>query len=264
MAFADVNGIRIHYQLDGPSELPAVVLSNSLGTDLSLWEPQLAALSSRFRVLRYDTRGHGNSDAPPGPYTADMLGKDVLGLLDSLRISAVHFCGISMGGMTGMWLGVNAPQRVRRLVLCNTAAQFGAQETWDTRIAAVQSGGMASIAGVVLGRWLTPEFQARRPDEAERLRRMLLSTPALGYIANCIALREVDLREVIARIRTPTLVVAGSKDSATTPAQGRFIADRIQGARYVELEAAHLSNIESSGLFTETVSAFLAEQRQEG
>src|ERR687887_1930813 len=180
MAFADVNGIRIHYQLDGPPELPVVALSNSLGTDLSLWEPQLAALSSRFRVLRYDTRGHGKSDEPPGPYTADMLGRDVLGLLESLRISAVHFCGISMGGMTGMWLGVDAPQRVRSLVLRDTAAQFGARETWDTRIAAVQSGGVAAIAGVVLGRWLTPEFQARRPAEAERLRRGVVFPPPPG------------------------------------------------------------------------------------
>jgi 3-oxoadipate enol-lactonase len=260
MAFADVNGVRIHYQLDGSSGLPVMVLSNSLGTDLGLWEHQLPAMSARFRVLRYDTRGHGSSDAPPGPYTAEALGRDVVGLLDALRISSVHFCGISMGGMAGMWLGVHAPDRIRRLVLCNTAARFAPPELWDMRISSVRSGGMAAIAGAALGRWLSPEFQARRPDETERMRRMLLATPPHGYIACCTALRDVDLREAIGRIRARTLVVAGSKDVATPPAEGRFIAERIPGARYVELDAAHLSNIEAAGPFTEIVTGFLAEE----
>jgi 3-oxoadipate enol-lactonase len=260
MAFADVKGVRIHYRLDGSPDLPVVMLSNSLGTDLTLWEEQLPGLSARFRVLRYDTRGHGNSDVPPGPYTADAVARDAIGLLDVLRISAVHFCGISLGGMVGMWLSINAPERIRTLILCNTAARFGTPDGWDQRMAAVRSGGMAAIADSVLGRWLSQEFQARRPDQTERVRRMLLATPPQGYIAACAALRDVDQRAAISRIRSPTLVVTGSKDVATPPADGRFIAEQIKGARYVQLEAAHLSNIEAAGRFNEMVGGFLAEQ----
>jgi 3-oxoadipate enol-lactonase len=257
MPHLDLKDGRLHYRFDGPESAPVLVFSNSLGTNFGMWDPQVSATARHFRVLRYDTRGHGFSSVTPGPYSIEQLGRDVLGLLDGLKIDKVCFCGLSMGGMTGMWLGVNAPGRLDRLVLANTAARIGNREIWNARIEQVRQGGMAPIAESVLQRWFTPSFIASAPDQVELVRQMLLQTPAAGYIANCEAIREMDQREAIAGITTPTLVIAGAKDPATPAAEGRFVAGKIPGAKYIELDAAHLSNIEAEAEFTKAVSSFL-------
>jgi len=259
LPFIESNGARTHYQFDGPAAAPVLVFSNSLGTNLAMWEPQIPALSPRFRILRYDTRGHGQSTVTPGPYNITQLGRDVLGLLDALEVERADFCGLSMGGVIGMWLGIYGARRIHRLVLCNTGAKIGTPEIWNPRIEAVRKGGMAGIVEAVVERWYSPAFIAAAPDKIEHTRRMILVTNPEGYAANCAAIRDMDLRETIARITLPTLVIAGAKDPATPPADGRFIADRIPGARFVELDAAHLSNIEATARFNETLLQFLNE-----
>lgn len=256
--FATEDGVSLHYRLDGPESAPVLVLSNSLGTNLEMWEPQMPALVQRYRVLRYDTRGHGLSGLPPAPYRVDRLGKDVVALLDALNIPEAMFCGLSMGGMTGMWLGVNAPQRFTRLVLCNTAAKIGAPEVWNARIAAVEKGGTAAVVPGVIQRWFTEGFVKAQPAAVERIAAMLQATSAAGYNAACGAVRDMDQRESIAAIRLPTLVIAGTHDLSTAAADGKAVADKIPGARYVELPAAHLSNVEVAADFTAALTGFLA------
>ncbi len=257
MPFLDTGTGKLYYQIDGPDNAPVLVLSNSLGTTLAMWLPQLPALTEHFRVLRYDTRGHGQSDVTPGPYSIAQLGRDVVSLLDGLNIPAAHFCGLSMGGMTGIWLGVNAPSRIRRLVLCNTSAAIGVPEVWNTRIAKVKQDGMDSIIDAVLERWFTADFLAHAPAQAERVRQMLRNTPAEGYVANCAAVRDMDQRSELARITSPTLVIGGKHDKATPPEHGELIARAIPGAKYVELNAAHLSNWEVAQAFTQQLLSFL-------
>jgi 3-oxoadipate enol-lactonase len=257
--FADVAGARLHYRFDGPADAPVVLLSNALGATLAMWDPQVPALAARRRVLRYDSRGHGGSGVTPGPYTIEQLARDALGLIDALRIQRVRFCGLSMGGMVGQWLGAHAPQRLAQLILANTAARVGPPEAWNTRIEAVRSGGMAAIADAVLGRWFTPAFHAASPAEVRQVRAMLLASPPDGYVACCAAVRDMDQRDAVAAIAAPTLVVAGTHDLSTPPAEGRFLAGRIAGARYVELPAAHLSNIEAADAFTRALIGFLAD-----
>ncbi|MGH9682540.1 MAG: 3-oxoadipate enol-lactonase [Candidatus Acidiferrales bacterium] len=259
MPFADVNDARIHYRLDGPPGAPVLTLSNSLGTDFSMWDGQIAALAGKFRVLRYDTRGHGQSSVTNGPYAMDGLGRDVVGLWDALKIDRAHFCGLSMGGMIGMCLAMNAAGRLDRLILCDTAARIGTTEGWNARIEAVHKNGMQSVAAAVVERWFTPEFTARAPAAVGRTRQMLFNTYVDGYAACCGALRDADFREGMAAIRTRTLVITGSRDSVTTPADARFLLERISGARYVELQASHLSNIEAESAFNDAVVQFLCE-----
>jgi 3-oxoadipate enol-lactonase len=258
MAFIEKDGQKIHYALTGRSDAPVVVFSNSLGTTFSMWDRQLPDLEKKFRVLRYDTRGHGQSSVTPGPYTIERLARDVLTLLDALDIKRANFCGLSMGGMIGMWLGLNAPSRLEKLVLCNTAAKIGSANGWNSRIELVLKDGMKAVAPGVIERWLTPEFRARSPQVWENALRMLEASPPEGYAANCAAVRDFDARDQISAIRVPTLVITGSKDPATPPADGRFLADHIPGARYVELQSSHLSNIEASEKFTAELIQFLS------
>ena len=257
MPFADVGELKTHYALTGDKE-PALVLSNSLGTDFSMWDPQMVELQRRFRVLRYDTRGHGQSSVTPGGYTIEQLGRDVLGLLDALRLDRVHFCGLSMGGMIGMWLGVHAPDRLHRLVLSNTAARIGTKEMWNARIAIVRKDGMKSVAAAVIERWFTPEFRAASAEKVVRAQRMLESSPPEGYAACCAAIRDMDQREAVAQIKVPTLVIYGGSDPVTPASDARFLTDQIPGAAKVDLAAAHLSNVEQAGAFTEAVADFLS------
>lgn len=259
MRFIDLQGGRFRYDLDGPADKPVLVLSNSLGTDLSMWAPQLHPFARQFRVLRYDTRGHGESTGTPGPYTVEQLGRDVIALLDALKIERANFCGISMGGATGLWLATHAPQRLRKLAACNTAARFGTPEVWNKRIELVRNGGMSAVAQGSTERWFTAAFRTRAPGTVEGMRQTLLRLSPAGYIACCEAIRDVDQRESIATISVPTLVVAGTHDLPTPPADGRFLAERIPGARYAELDAAHLSNIEASQAFTDAVLKFLTD-----
>lgn len=247
----------VHYRLDGPADAPVVVLSNSLGTTLDMWAPQLEALTGTFRVLRYDTRGHGGSAVPPGAYTLAQLGGDVLALLDALEIQRAHFCGISMGGLIGQWLGVYAPQRLNKLVLSNTAARIGTLESWQSRTATVRGEGMNSVADSAASRWFTAEFAAAQPAVVAKLVDGLRHTPAKGYASCCEALAEADLREAIATIPVPTLVLAGLHDPVTTPADARFIESRVVDAQVVELAASHLSNIEAADEFNRQILAFL-------
>lgn len=248
--------VAVHHRLDGPEDGPVLVLSNSLGTTSEMWDDQAAALSERFRVLRYDTRGHGASPVPPGPYSIADLAGDVIALLDRLEIERASFCGLSIGGMTGMWLGAHAPARLDRLVLCCTAPRLPPREQWVERAATVRAQGTAPLADATLGRWFTPAFADRAPETLERVRRTLLATPPEGYAACCEAIGELDLRAELAEVRAPTLVIAGADDPVGTPEIARDIAAAISGARLVVVpEARHLANIEQP----ETVTRALME-----
>ncbi|MEP7328017.1 MAG: 3-oxoadipate enol-lactonase [Betaproteobacteria bacterium] len=256
MPFADLPGIRLHYRIDGAADAPVLIMSNSLGTTIDMWAPQLAAMRG-MRVLRYDTRGHGKSGLTSGPYTIEVLGRDVLALADHLRIDRFDFCGLSMGGMTGQWLGIHAPTRLRRLILANTAARIAPPELWNARIEKVAASGMTSIVDGVLARWFTASFLARETATIAGMKAMIESIPAAGYIACCAAVRDMDLCADVAQITTPTLIIAGTHDLATPPADGAFLAATIAGARMVELDAGHLSNIEQAPAFTAALLAHL-------
>jgi len=257
MAIINLGTARIHYALEGHGETPPLVFSNSLGANYSMWEPQAGELLKKLRVLRYDTRGHGQSSSTPGPYSVEQLGRDVIALLDALKLDRVQFCGLSMGGMIGMWLGVNAPERLTKLVLCNTGARIGTSEGWNARIEAVRKNGMKSVASAVVERWFSPAFREKAPGTVSKTLAMLEEGDPDGYAACCAAVRDFDFRDQLSRIRMPVLVIAGAHDPATPPADGRFLADHIPGAQYVELNAAHLSNIEDQARFNREVSAFL-------
>jgi 3-oxoadipate enol-lactonase len=258
MPFVEIGELRTHYALAG-DKMPVLLFSNSLGTDLSMWDPQMLELQRRFRILRYDTRGHGQSSVTPGDYTIEQLGRDVLGLLDSLRLERVHFCGLSMGGMIGMWLGIHAPNRLDRLVLSNTAARIGTKEMWNARIATVRKDGMKSVAAAVIERWFTPEFRAASAEKVARAQRTLENSPQEGYAACCAAIRDMDQCKAVAQIKAPTLVIYGSSDPVTPASDAQFLTDRIRGAVKVELAAAHLSNVEQADAFTMAVSSFLSQ-----
>lgn len=263
MPFAAVNDTKLFYRIDGAanSTAPWLVLSNSLGSDVSMWTPQLAAFSKHFRVLRYDTRGHGRSDVPPGPYTIEQLMLDVIGLFDHLDIERAHFAGVSMGGLTGVGLGARFASRIDRLALCNTAAKIGSPEVWGPRAARARNEGMLALADAVLPRWYTAQFIERNPLVLAQARDVFVHTDAEGYASNCDALNAADLRGEARSIAAPTLVISGTHDLAATPAQGRELAESVPGARYVELDAAHISNVELADAFTQTVLDFLLEAR---
>jgi 3-oxoadipate enol-lactonase len=258
MPFADLQDARIHYALDGPADRPVLMFSNSLGADFSMWDFQAAEFQKSFRILRYDTRGHGKSSATPGPYSIAQLGTDVLSLLDALHLQQVHFCGLSMGGMIGMWLAVNATERLGKLMLCNTGPKIGNAEVWRSRIEAVRTGGMKAIAPAVIERWFTPEFRAKNPAPVAQIQKTLEETDPDGYIACCAAVRDFDFRVQLSAIAARTLVISGAHDPATPPADGKFLAQHIPVANYAELNAAHLSNIEDGVRFNSEVGALLS------
>jgi len=256
MPFADLGDVRIHYELTGHAR-PVLVLSNSLGTNYSMWDPQMAELSRHFRILRYDTRGHGGSSVTPGDYTIPQLGGDVLALLDSLGLDRVDFCGLSMGGTTGMWLGIHAAERIDRLVLCNTAAKIGNPDVWAARIATARNDGMKPVAAAVIERWFTPEFRAAHPEKVAPAQKMLEDSPPDGYASNCAAVRDADFRDTISRIQSRTLVIYGAKDPVIPIADVQFLVNQIPGSKSAELDASHLSNIEQADAFNHTLTDFL-------
>ena len=260
MPFAQLPDVRLHYRIDGDASLPPLLLSKSLGASLEMWEPQMAVLAGRFRVVRYDSRGHGRSEVTRGPYTIEMLGNDARGLLDALSIPRAHFCGLSMGGMVGMWLGINAPDRVDRLVLANTGAKIGTAELWNARIDAVRKGGTAAVAAAVLARWFSQQLLEAPTPMIARLRATFEATSPEGYVASCAAVRDMDQRHLLHRIHAPTMVIAGSDDRVTTPADASFIVDEIRGARQVELQASHLSNVQAATAFTQALVQFLTHR----
>lgn len=253
--------VRVHHRLEGPEDAPLVVLSNSLGTTHAMWDRQAEALSARFRVLRYDTRGHGDSPVPPGPYSMADLGGDVIELLDGLGLERASFCGLSIGGMTGLWLAVNAPERLDRLVLCSTTAHLPPRDAWLERAALVRAEGTAAVADSVLGRWFTPGFAEHEPAAVGRVREMLLSTPAEGYAACCEAIAEHDLRAELGGITAPTLVIAGEDDPATPPEHGRRLEGGIPGARLLVVpDARHLANVEQPEAITRAIDGHLGAE----
>jgi 3-oxoadipate enol-lactonase len=254
------NGCPIHVEVEGPENKPVLMLSNSLGTDLHMWDPQVAALTQHFRLVRYDRRGHGQSGVPKGPYSMEMLGRDVLAVLDALKIEKINWCGLSMGGMVGMWLGANAPQRINRLILSNTSAWFADKEIWNGRIKTVREKGLASIVGGTMERWFTADFRQREPKKIEWLSEMFLGTDPEGYIACGEAVRDMDHREIITSITAPTLVIAGRHDPATTVEHGEFIRSRIPGASMTVIDAAHIANVEQPHDYTDAVLGFLVQK----
>jgi 3-oxoadipate enol-lactonase len=246
---------ELNHRFDGAAAgAPVLVLGSSLGTTGAMWDDQIPAFGERFRVLRYDTRGHGGSPAPPGPYAMDDLGADLLALLDRLELRRVSFCGLSIGGMIGMWAASEAPERFDRLVLCCTVPHFPPRELWDERADTVRASGMEPLVDAAIERWLTPEVRAARPEAEERLRAMLHSTPPEGYAGCCEAIRDMDLRGRLAAIEAPTLVLAGSEDPSTPPEKVRAIAEAVRGASYVELAgAAHIANMARPDAFNYAV-----------
>jgi 3-oxoadipate enol-lactonase len=257
MPFIKLNDAQIYYQWDGPENAPVVVFSNSLGTTHRMWDPQLSAFTRNFRVLRYDNRGHGQSNPTPGSYSIEQLAGDVVQLLDALKLDRVYFCGLSMGGMIGMFLGAAHASRFHKIVLCNTAAKIGTPDIWNARITAVQTGGMKAVAGAVLDRWLTAAYRSAHPGDTAQVLTMLESCNPAGYTASCCAVRDADFRQKLGAIRVPVQIIAGTHDPATPPSDGRFLSEQIPGANYVELAAAHLSNIEAHDVFNREVLAFL-------
>lgn len=250
-----------HHEVTGPPDGPPLLLANALGTSLRLWDPQVAGLAARYRVIRFDTRGHGRSPAPAGPYTIGELGADALAVLDRLGVARAHVCGLSLGGAVGMWLARYAPERVDRLVLCCTSARFGPAGPWVERARTVRAGGTGAIADTVAGRWFTPGYAAREPERVATVRAMLAGTPVEGYAACCDLLAHLDLRAALGAIAAPTLVVSAAEDPATPPGDGAEIARGIPGARFVVVaDAAHLANVERPDVVTGLVLDHLTER----
>lgn len=252
--------VRIHYVLSGAPEGAVLVLVNSLGSDLRMWDQVLPELEGRYRVLRYDIRGHGRSSAVPGPYSIRQLGEDLLLLLDDLRLSVVNICGLSLGGLIAMWVGIHTPERVRRIVLANTAARIGTTEAWEQRIAEVHSTGMLPLADATPERWFTPGYRDHHVAEMEFIRSMIASTDAHSYAACCEVLRDTDLRSEIGTIEAPCLVITGTHDTATPPSDGQALCVAHRDSIYVELEASHLSAWERAKEFGEAVGSFLEKE----
>lgn len=244
-------------RVDGADEGPVLLFSNSLSSDLSMWDDQVPHLARRFRVVRYDARGHGSTPATPGPYTIEQLGRDALGVLDALGIASVHFCGLSLGGMIGMWLLTNTPDRIGRAILANTSAHMGPRSLWNGRIELARAGGMEATVEPTVKRWFPATFHEHAPATIERMRRMIRRTSLGGYIGSCEAIRDMDQRDSIRAIRNPSLVIIGANDPATTPEAGRAIHTAIPGAGLCVLDTAHISNVEQPAAFTRAVETFL-------
>jgi 3-oxoadipate enol-lactonase len=252
--FATVPELLVNYQVEGPPGAPVLVLSHALGLSLAMWDPQMAGLSRAFRVLRYDHRGHGGSPVPAGPYTIGDLGRDLLKLLDRLGLERVAFCGVSLGGMVGLWLAANAPERVDRLVACGAAARMPRPEDYAARAKLVREHGMAAVADTVIGRWFTPAFASRRPDTVAWIKSRLLATQREGYAGACEAIASMDLREDLRRIGAPTLLIAGAEDPATPPELSHEIARRVTSAQVVVIPAAsHLATVEQPEAITNLI-----------
>lgn len=255
MPFVHREGARLYWRIDGHPDRPPLVLLNSLGTDHSLWDPVMPGLLRRFRVLRLDKPGHGASEARPGDYSIEQLGRDVLAAMDAAGAARAHLCGVSIGGMIAMWLAANAPQRVDRLVLSNTSAKL-ASEGFVERIRLVRSGGLAAIADTVLGRFFTAGFVARADERYHSVRTVLLQVDPEGYIGCCAALRDMDLRPLLPGITAPTLVITCRDDPSTPAAMGEAIATAIPGAQRVELSFAHIPFVEIPQRFVELAGGF--------
>jgi len=255
------DGIQIQYALEGPPEAPVVTFSHSLAADLSMWDAQARALAGEYRILRYDIRGHGGSQAPPGPYTVGQLAGDVRGLLAALDIERTHFVGLSLGGMIGQILALESPQLLRSLALCDTTGRVPAasRPAWDERIAIARREGLDPLVEPTLERWFTPPFFQEQPDEAERVRRMMRGTSVVGYIGCCEAIADFDVADRLASVRTPTLIVVGEDDPGTPVAVAEALHRHIIDSELVILPGArHLSNMEQPQAFNRALTSFLS------
>lgn len=259
MTFLSLAGEDFHVRVDGPETAPVLMMSNSLSSNMSMWAPQVAALKQRFRIVRYDSRGHGMSSSPARPYSIAELGRDALAILNALNIPKAHWLGLSKGGMVGQWLATHHGERLDKVILANTAAHMGPPDLWNQRIRLVGAQGMSAIVEGTLERWFTRRFLDSGSPVIGDVHAMVSTTPPQGYMGCSAAIRDMDQREAITTIRNRVLVIVGAHDPATPPAAGAFIASRIAGARLETLDAAHVSNLEQPEAFTKAVADFLGE-----
>ncbi|HZP71540.1 MAG TPA: 3-oxoadipate enol-lactonase [Pseudolabrys sp.] len=251
------DGCPIHVEVEGREGAPVLMLSNSLGTNLNMWDDQAPEFAKHLRLVRYDRRGHGKSGAPKGPYSMERFGRDVLSILDALNIRTINWCGLSMGGMVGQWLGANAASRIDKLILSNTNFHYADKAPWNDRIRLVREKGLGPLVGPTMERWFTEDFRARAPKAIARMTEMFLATNPDGYIASCEAIRDMDFTTSNPRITAPTLVIVGKHDPATPPSAGEAIQKQIKGARLASIDAAHIANVEQPKQYIETVLNFL-------
>jgi 3-oxoadipate enol-lactonase len=251
------DGCALNVEVEGPANAPVLMMSNSLGTDLHMWDDQAPAFSKQFRLVRYDRRGHGKSDAPKGPYTMDRLGRDVIAIADALGVKKFNWCGLSMGGMVGQWLGANAPERLEKLIVSNTHYYYGDKQPWHDRIKFAQEKGLAALAPMQMERWFTKGFREKNPQPIAKISEMFVATPVGGFVGCCEAVRDMDFRQSTPTITVPTMVIVGSQDPATPPAAGEDIHKMIKGSTLVAIDAAHLSNVEQPKAYTDAVLNFL-------
>lgn len=252
-------GVRLAVSVPKTLDKPIVMLSNSIGADMTMWDELIKRLSGRFCFLRYDTRGHGKSDVPKGPYTLDQLGRDAIAILDALNIERVVFCGLSLGGLTGQWIAANSHERLSGLVLANTAANFPPAALWQDRALSVRTGGMAPMVAPTIERWFTKSFRDRSASRVIEFEEMIRATPAEGYASCCDVLAVSDLKPHLSDIRCPVLVVCGAHDPSTPPARGQEIVNGISNARLVTLEAAHISAVEAADAFAAELEKFVLQ-----
>ena len=257
MPMIDADGCPINVEVAGSDSAPVLILSNSLGTNLHMWDDQVGEWSKHFRVVRYDRRGHGKSGVPKGPYSMERFGRDVIAIADALKAKTFNWCGLSMGGMVGQWLGANAPDRVEKLILSNTHYNYADKAPWSDRIKMVQEKGLAPLVDPNMERWFTKGFRDREPQAIAKMKENFLATNPAGYVACCEAIRDMDFTASNPTIKAPTLVIVGTQDPATPPAAGEAIAKQIPGAKLAALDAAHIANIELPKQYTETVLKFL-------
>ena len=253
------NNAEINHQTFGDASQPAIVFSNSLGTQLNMWQPQISFFEKKFYVICYDTRGHGASSAPQGPYSIEQLGTDVVHLLDHLNIEKASFCGISMGGLTGQWLAIHHPERFNHVIVCNTAAKIGQEQAWNDRAQLVREQGLKPIAETAASRWFTEPFIRSNTAIVESLSNDLGAGSPEGYASCCEALAKADVREQLKNITIPTLVVAGQKDPVTTVADAQYIINHVRSSSLFEINASHISNIEQPKAFNQAIFSFLQQ-----
>lgn len=258
MRTAESNDARLRYEVGGVEGAKLLVLANSLGSSVRMWDKALPALEERHRVLRFDMRGHGDSEASVGPLRIEQLGHDVLRLMDEVKADRASICGVSLGGLVGLWLGIHAGNRVDRLILANTAARIGTRQMWEQRIATVRSAGISELAASTLERWFTPAYRAEHPEEMEQIHKMIATTDPQGYSTCCGVLRDTDLRAEVAEVKAASLVITGTHDPATPPEDGRALHAGLPHSTYVELNASHMSAWECANEFAEAVMQHLA------
>ena len=251
------NDAQINYQTFGDATKPALIFSNSLGTNFKMWQAQIDFFQQDFFVICYDTRGHGASSAPQGPYSIDQLGQDVVNLLDHLNVEKAAFCGISMGGLTGQWLAIHRPERFNQVVVCNTAAKIGQEQAWNDRAALVREQGLQPFASTAASRWFTEPFIQSNATVVNNLQNDLAAGSAEGYASCCEALAKADVREQLKDITVPVLVVAGQQDPVTTVVDGQFMVERIANSQLFEINASHISNVELPNEFNQAVKQFI-------